>query len=213
LAVNLGSVHVYVTAGDGTLCDASDLFELEQEFPTSLLEAPVHAEADNFDRALTKAGVAHTTSFYGCGIHTWRYWNRDLAAFWPEMEAAFGTSPPVAFDYRSTDAEFSVWGWTIVNDPTRAAEFLDVIGASAAGLGLTGSGLATVKTASYFAPWGIVDLQGAVDRYVTAGKDGRITFTVDLGAAHTLQQYTPAESVLEAVGGYFTSRTVSFRPR
>jgi hypothetical protein len=45
---------------------------------------------------------------------------------------------------------------------------------------------------------------------VTADAEGRLTFTVDLGPAHTAQQYTPAARALEAAGGYWTSRVVRF---
>lgn len=50
--------------------------------------------ARDFDRALTEQGIPHTTDLYGCGIHSWRYWQRDLHAFWPLMVSNFGASPP-----------------------------------------------------------------------------------------------------------------------
>jgi hypothetical protein len=109
-------------------------------------------EARDFDEALRTARIVHTTDFYGCGIHSMRYWQRDLHAFWPLMAHALGSPPPVTFDYRRADPEFSVWGWTFEADANRATESLDIRDASKAGLALTGSGTETVTTAGYFHP-------------------------------------------------------------
>jgi hypothetical protein len=45
---------------------------------------------------------------------------------------------------------------------------------------------------------------------VIANGAGQITFIVDLGAPHTLQQYTAAERVAEASPSYFHTQTITF---
>jgi hypothetical protein len=161
---------------------------------------------DYFVPAARAAGARVTTDFYGCGVHTMRYAERDLHAFWPLMLAAFGSAPPNTFDYRSADADFGVWNWTFHADPNRAAEFLEVRGAGAGGLTLTGSGTETVVTAGMFRPGQTVVVQGALPQRAVADADGRLTLRVDLGAAHHQDQFSG--------GGQpsFVTRVVSFRP-
>jgi hypothetical protein len=212
LAVNLGGVLVYLASGDGVPCDGADVAEITPSNPFTAYEPVSHHETVNLDAALMRAGVAHTADLYGCGIHSvlsWRYYDRDLRAFWPQMRAAFDAPSPASFDFRQADAEFSVWGWTFRADPLRAAEFLDVSDASCGGLGLAGSGTTTVISAPCFASGQTVALAGAVEQSVIADDAGRITFAVDLGSPHAQRQYTPAARILEALGGYFTSRTVT----
>jgi hypothetical protein len=133
--------------------------------------------------------------------------------FWPQMLGAFGRAAPQAFDFRGADHTLAARGWTFTADPRRAPEFLDVADASSHGVGLTGSGLTTVTTAPYFGSGETLALAGAVESSATADGDGRITFTVDLGPPHQFQQYTPAARALEAAGGYFESRTITFATR
>jgi hypothetical protein len=119
----------------------------------------------------------------------------------------------VAFDYRRADPSFSVWGWSLNADPRRAAEFLDIRGASRHGLTLTGSGTTTVTTTSYFAPGRDIILQGARVRSARADRVGRITFTVDLGPPHRNQEYTLQAALAgESRPGYFTTRKVVCDP-
>jgi pimeloyl-ACP methyl ester carboxylesterase len=208
LAVNLGATSVYVGVANGVPCDAQDVERYPAIHPT--FEPGLYDMNRNFDAALTAAGVAHTSEFLACGTHDFRYVNHYLHSFWPQMLAAFGSPAPAAFDYRAADPSFSVWDWTFAAEPARPAEFLDVADASCAGVGLTGSGPITVTTAPCFSDGDTVALAGATDDEATADDEGRITFTVDLGAAHTNQQYMPAARALEAAGGYWTSRVVRF---
>jgi diacylglycerol O-acyltransferase / trehalose O-mycolyltransferase / mycolyltransferase Ag85 len=208
LAPNYAGVTVYSAAGDGRPCDEEDVRVLATGAePTDHVEAWIRAMSDGFDSALTRAGVPHTYDAYGCGIHDWRYMQRDLHTFWPLMLDAFGTPPPHEFDFRSADQKFSVWDWTFETDPARAAEFLDVADASCGGLGLTGSGTTTVTTASCFEAGEAVLVDGET---INADDAGRMTFTVDLGPAHEHQQYTPAARALEIAGSYWTAKTVTF---
>jgi S-formylglutathione hydrolase FrmB len=216
LARNLGGRSVAVFVGNGIPCDSEDLL-IAFHVPTSVLgyvETGAREQAGQFHTALVEAGIAHRFDAYDCGVHSYRYVQRDIHFWWPQMFAALGRAAPDTFDLRSADAEFSAWGWTFAADPRRALEFLDVADAGVRGVGLTGSGLTTVKTAGLFASGQRVDvLVDDVVKVATADGEGRITFTVDLGPAHETQQFTPVAQALEALGGYFTSRAVSFRER
>jgi hypothetical protein len=156
------------------------------------------------------------TDFQSCGVHLPSNANHDLSVFWPQMLAAFGDRPPPqAFDFLTSDVSTEVWGWTFGADPTRAPEFLDVRGASQRGLQLMGSGAESVLTGALFRPrqWVIVGGAAAMPQAVQADDDGRIAFGVDLGPAHTLEEYTAAEQAAAAANpGYFVTRDVCFTP-
>jgi S-formylglutathione hydrolase FrmB len=215
LAPNLGGVDVTIFTGNGVPCDARDLAEASSTLPPFTLGEPlIRKWAMDLDRALTSANVTHTLDDYsgvtGCGVHTYRYAERDIHVWWNPLLASFGSQPPSSFDYRRADPVFSVWGWTLTSETTRAAEFLDVTDASASGVTLTGSGVETVTTAGYFAPGSVLALTGAVEQIASADDAGRIMFHVDLGPAHEFEQYTPQQRIFEALGGYWTTRIVSF---
>lgn len=211
LAPNLGGMSVFLSVGNGVPCNSDDAGRAVTAFPLSDVEPVARDMAQSFSDAMSDAGVAHTTCFPDCGIHDYPYFGEGLHRFWPQMLAAFGSSTPDAFDYRTTDGTFSVWGWTFEADGGRAAEFLDATSASCGGLTLHGSGLTKVTTANCFAPGSVVGLAGASDSAAVADADGRIIFSVDLGPAHDFQQYTPVARVMEAAGGYWTMKTVAFQ--
>src|SRR3954471_1717818 len=190
LASNLRTTSVYVASGNGVPCGPEDpidrpTYEFEPGDAGTLVMA-----RDYFDPAARAAGAHVTEDFYGCGVHTMRYAERDLHAFWPLMLAAFGGAPPANFAYRSADPDFSVWNWTFHADPKRAAEFLEVRDAGVHGLTLTGSGTETVITAGMFRPGQTVAVGGALPANAVADADGRLTLRVDLGAPHAEAQLT-----------------------
>jgi S-formylglutathione hydrolase FrmB len=216
MASNYAGVALTLFAGDGTPCDAEDLE------PDTVLtfwppmfwaaEAGALEGARHLSAALDAAGVAHVFDAYGCGVHSYRYVQRDLHTWWQPMFEAFGSPAPALFDHRRADVTFSVWGWTFTADPARAPEFLDIADAACHGVGLSGSGMTQVTTAPCFEPGDdvVIRVAGFSEQTVTAGSDGRVTFTVDLGPPHEHQQYTPAARALESAGGYWTSRAVTF---
>ncbi|MEC3919359.1 alpha/beta hydrolase [Nocardia sp. CDC160] len=196
LAANLRGVSNYVRTGNGVPCDGQDIanFAVPQEgpgtYPFQFTEQVVAQGSRGLIHGMQREGVAFTGGTEGCGTHSWRYWQQDLHEFWPQMTAAFGTAAPATFDYRRVDPEFSVWGWDFAADPQRAAEFLDIRSASRSGLTLTGSGTETVTTAGYYPPGASVRIDdGTQVREIVSDASGRLTFTVDLGPAHTVQQY------------------------
>lgn len=84
-AGRLRGLDVYVATGDGTPCSASDLPYAAYGFP--LAEAAIARTVDDLDHALTANHVRHTTDRYGCGLHWWPWWQRDLHTWWPRMSA------------------------------------------------------------------------------------------------------------------------------
>lgn len=204
LAPNFGGITTYAAAGNGQPCDLQDVETMV--IPFADVEPAAHGGTQDWDAALTAAGVPHTTDLYGCGIHWWRYWQRDLHVFWPIMLDAFGTPAPKSFSYRRADPDFTVWDWSFKADAGRAAEFLDLSHVSKGGLTLTGSGTETVTTAPLFSPSQVVQLTGAQQSTATADAQGRITFTVDLGPPDTHQQYAPGSP-----NPTLTTRAVTFQ--
>jgi len=140
-------------------------------------------------------------------VHTMRYAERDLHAFWPVMLDAFGSPAPASFDYRGVDPDISVWGWTFHADPHRAPEFLEIRGAGPSGLTLTGSGTETVVTAAMFRPHQPVTVSGAQPEAARADAEGWLTIRVDLGPPHTEEQFSPGSSQPD-----FVTRVVHFTP-
>jgi S-formylglutathione hydrolase FrmB len=206
LASNLRTTSIYVASGNGVPCSPDDPIDR----PTFAFEpgdaGTLVMTRDYFDPAARAAGAHVSEDFYGCGVHTMRYAERDLHAFWPLMLAAFGGAPPPKFDYRSADADFAVWNWTFHADPKRATEFLEVRGAGAGGFTLTGSGTETVVTPDMFRPGQAVAVEGAEPASALADADGRLTLRVDLGAAHRDDQFSGQGQPS------FVTRIVRFKP-
>lgn len=95
LAAKLRGTAVYFATGDGTPCDDADREVLARESPKNPLRAiePVVRDAnDTFRQALVAAGVQHHYNAYGCGIHSWRYWERELQGWWPRMMREFAAT-------------------------------------------------------------------------------------------------------------------------
>jgi diacylglycerol O-acyltransferase/trehalose O-mycolyltransferase len=216
LATNLRGISLYESAGDGVPTSE----ELMSGGPTVVLgsdtEAEVRQQSDAFHRALERASIAHTYVRH-VGTHNYFYWVPEMHEWAKTMMIdTFNhpSAPPAAFDYRSADPSFSVWGWSFHADPARAMEFLDVEQALDGSVTLIGSGTTTVETAPLFSPGQTVTVSDDAGeaRDVVADGDGRITFSATLGTAHTTQQYTAAALVPARLPGYFTRRVVTFKP-
>ena len=209
LAPSLRGLSLFHSSGTGVACGPEEA----STSPVLVgIEQVIHETNEAFDRRLTELGIAHT--YRGrCGTHngwTLGHWARDFEA-WLETSLAFGARQPASFDYRRVDPGFSVFGWSFAADPRRAPEFLDLRSVSRAGLTVTGSGLTHMRTPRLFRPNQPVCVrQGATWSATRADRTGRLALAVDLGEPHQLQQYTPAQRVLEAAGGYFRTVTVTF---
>jgi S-formylglutathione hydrolase FrmB len=231
LVRNLRGVVLRHTTGTGVPC-VGDRPE------SGTLEAAIHPMNVSFDLKLTQAGVAHEYLPRLCGTHEWHHWEAALTAWLPTLLATFADPPPppAAFDHRSAEQQVSVWGWSFTAHRP-AVELLDLTGVSPAGLSLTGSGPVDVVTpptyvpgASYLltsraagvltVPVGLVPPLGTVgagpvaERAVSADDEGRLAFTVDLGPAHTVNQWSPEGVLAEAAapGAYLQTATVTIAP-
>jgi hypothetical protein len=210
-------MSIRLSTGNGIPCDQTDANDYPEIFP--VFEPIAYVDTQHFAAALDTADIPHTdeppnigAAGQPCGTHSFRYFQRYLHDFWPQMIATFGATPPASFDYRRADPTFSVWGWTFDADPARAGEFLDIRDASCNGLTVQGSGVEMITTAPCFNPGEPVRFNGGPRvRVLRADRSGRLTFGVELGPAHTLQQYTLAEVATEAAGGtdYWTTRRVA----
>jgi S-formylglutathione hydrolase FrmB len=209
LARNLRDISVYISSANGVPCDDQVNADPFLEYAESV----VYLMSRSFDQALTDAGVAHTTNFQTCGIHQFSNSNQALAEFWPQMFEAFGRKRPYRFDYRTGDVSASAWSWSFDSLSGRAPELLDITGASARGLSLTGSGTVRVTTAPLFDRYERVVVSGLAHLPATlyADHEGRISFDVRLEAPHVLEQFTAAERAAQAAEpGYFATRNVVF---
>ena len=103
--------------------------------PDAPTEAAIHVLNLAFHNALTSAAIPHQWRETTFGTHSWPYWQDDLHQVLPLVLDAFAHPPaqPGAFDYRTADPTFSVWGWSFASDRL-AREFVDLYVASKAGL-------------------------------------------------------------------------------
>ena len=177
-------------------------------------EAAIRLTGVSLHERLDALGIDHLWDDYGNGVHTWPYWERGLQITWPRWLAiaAADAPSPTSFSYRSAAPTFSIYGWDVVLQRD-AAEFARLDVASASELTLTGAGAATVVTPATYEPGRRYEVTaGDSISTLRAGRDGRLEIALDLGPAHTYQQYTPQADLLEAAGGYFTSVRVSIVP-
>jgi len=201
LAENLHATDLVLRHGNGLPAE-------EDESP-DWGETAIRLTGVSLHDRLTSLGIDHVWDDYGNGVHTWRYWERGLQQTWPRWLAiaAADAPAPQAFSYRAVEPEFDVYGWQ-VSLAREALEFsaLEVAGPRA--FTLTGSGAAVVTTPPVFRPNGRYAVQVDGRRAeVRAGRDGRLRLELDLGPAHTAQQFTPAADAQSALPGYF--RTVA----
>jgi S-formylglutathione hydrolase FrmB len=183
LADNLHSVHLFVASGNGL----DGPYDTTPNPEASAIEAGANLEGEGFTDALSEAGVAVTTSFYGPGTHTWPYWQADLRAFLTFLQASWAAplpAPPgVPFSYRSTAAAFSAWGWSFAVAGRNLPAFTDLTDVTSGGLTIRGGGTVTVTTPPVYQPRSAWTVQAgpAPAEAVTADAEGRLTFTVALG--------------------------------
>jgi len=186
LVPNFRGQRIYLAVGTGDPCDQRDLTDLQFGNERAVRDGIVALDA-----ALKREDVDVSADFDKCGVHSFRYAERDLHRFWPLMLGAFGREAPTRVSHRRAAGAFTAYGWRVTPDPRRAPEFLDLRDADASGATLTGSGLTHVLTAPLFGPGTVIDVRGAgVAQAVTAGPDGRASFVVDLGPPATTAQYT-----------------------
>jgi S-formylglutathione hydrolase FrmB len=215
LADNLRGVDLQVRTGEGTPTEVGDPTN-----PTSAVacveEAGIYKTSVDFHQALLADGIPHVWQDYGPTCHGPDEFRREFTDSLPGLASDFAQPRPAprTFDYGSVEPQFTIWGWRVDADPSRALEFLQMRGAGRNGLTLIGSGNTSVTTPPFFHGRQAVDVispDGTIT--VTPDDAGRLHFTVDLGHPHTNQQYTPASELAgDGNPGYFTTVTVRFVP-
>jgi S-formylglutathione hydrolase FrmB len=172
-------------------------------------EAAIRQTGISFHDRLTALGIPHVWEDYGNGVHTWPYWEWGLQRVWPRwLKLAAADAPdPTAFRYRSTDPDWSVYGWHVTMHRS-VAEWASLAVTGPRTFTLTGSGAASVTTPPSFRPHAAYALSTAA--IVRADRSGRLHLQVDLGPSHADQEYTPPAQAAEAAQGaaYFRSVTV-----
>lgn len=193
LAENLRGMDVQVRTANGVLNMGIGENPFSADLVSCVVEAGVYAASVSMHGILDKLGVPHLWKDYGAGCHTPPNFKRQtidtLAVFARNFAAAGTASAPTRFDYKSIEPSFDVWGWHVDADSRRALEFMDLDDVDSTGITLTGSGRTTITTPPLFQGKSIVWLSGATDRWTRPDTNGRISFTVDLGAPDQIQQY------------------------
>jgi diacylglycerol O-acyltransferase / trehalose O-mycolyltransferase len=195
LASNLRGVRLFVRSGDGTPgpfdsptkpVDPGEATVWQARLAT---EAGAHAMAENFLRALRKAGIRGVDAGFYAGSHSHPYWTREFRAFVTWLRAQLRRPPaaPDAFTVASAHLSFSAWGWSF-RAHRRAREFA-YLRVRAGSLTVTGSGDLDVTTPALYRPRMTYAVQiGQRTKHVRADRRGRLAFRLDLGPSHTKQQ-------------------------
>lgn len=185
LAENLGNTKLFIRTGDGRRPGAP--------VATDPLEIGVHEMANNMHNELERLKIPHSFVDYGEGTHTAEFWQEGLHITLPQQLEIANQEPtqPQQFSFRSIDPNFNVFGWQ-VSIKRQVLEFARLGEVSPSGFVLSGSGLATVKTAAWFKPNAIYTVAlGDVRKVLESDSDGRLEIVVDLGPSRTTQQYRP----------------------
>jgi S-formylglutathione hydrolase FrmB len=185
LAPNLAGTDVFVSGGNGQY----GVLDPPLTPPDWLtLESSTERRSRRFVDRMQALGLPVTTDFYGNGMHSYRYWNRELGRALPLLTAAVADdrTPPSEFTYRSTERRFSVWGWTFQIEDRALPAFTDVK-VDGDTIATTGNGTLVVTTPPRFTPGGSYTVGG---RNVRADDDGRVRFSLAMGS--TAEAYTAA---------------------
>lgn len=168
----------------------------------ALIESYAHTESADMHGRLGELGIAHVWDDYGAGDHSWPYWQRDLRETLPDIMAAFAhpPAPPSPFTFTAVEGDYSVYGWHVTLNRA-ALEFSTLADASRAGFTLSGSGTATVTTASLYRPAvtyvvRVTDAGGGHSTTLHADGAGRLSIPVSLAPSNPYQQFTAQASAL-----------------
>lgn len=204
LASNLRGLDIQVRTANGILNPEIGEGDQPADALSCVVENGVYQGSTSFNETLDSLKVPHLWKDYGNGCHTPENFTREvvdtLNAFTDDF--ANPLADPKTFNYRSIEPDFDIWGWQIKADPDRALEFMTVEGGGNA-LSLTGTGKTSVISPPLYKGLKKVDVNGKV---TVPSADGRLAFKVDLGKAHTVQQYTAGAD------DKFVTRQVSFKP-
>ncbi len=204
LASNLRGMDIQVRTANGVLNPEIGEGDQPADAASCLVENGVYQGSTSFHEELVELGVDHLWKDYGNGCHTPENFTREVVDTMNALAGNFANPAPdpTRFEFKSIEPEFEIWGWKVEADPARALEFM-TIETGENTVALTGSGLTRVTSPPLYRGLKKVDVGSKVVRPTA---DGTVSFQVDLGPAHTVQQYRPG-----AVTG-FARGQVSFKP-
>ena len=194
LAGNLRDLDLQIRSANGNL--NPDIGEVNDS--TAALSCAVEKGTWNASVSLHQRmealKIAHAWTDYGPGCHSIQNFTREVVDTLARFRKVIARPPanPKSFDFRSTEPAFDIWGWKVRADRTRAPEFLR-IRTDRKGVTFTGSGMTRVTTPPRYRRTKKVLVNGRVTR---PGRDGRVTFTVNLGPASKVQQFRPGHPEL-----------------
>ncbi|SMX81448.1 MULTISPECIES: alpha/beta hydrolase-fold protein [Brevibacterium] len=210
LAENLHGLHLWLSAGSGSLEESKD---------RDLLETMVNQQGERFSARLNALDIRHSWFPRTTGLHNWTSWERELGAWLKTLrrqrdyassdhrsiERRGGSpdayrggnssirrgAPRVAdggeFSYLTGHALFDIRGWR-VEISRRRAQIVCFGSVSTAGFSLSGTGSFRVRTPGLYDPGRRYDISvsgptGSNNYSQRADKKGRLTFTGRLAAA------------------------------
>jgi S-formylglutathione hydrolase FrmB len=156
------------------------------------IEYLTHVSTQHFHDHLVAEGIPSYYNDYVYGTHTWAYWTRDLREFVGPMMTAFAhPTTPSTTSYRSIDAQWTQWGWSVSLERAAAQEFTALQGAGRHGFTLEGSGTATVVTPALYrhgssATVSVRSPSGTKTQRMTVGRTGRLRLVLALGTSSTV---------------------------
>ncbi len=180
-------------------------------------EAAIRLTGISFHTRLDQLGIDHLWDDYGNGVHTWPYWEKGLRIAMPRWQAvaAAAEPAPVPFSYTTINPVFSIYGFD-VNIQREVTEFASLQNVTPEQFTLTGSGSAEITTSDWYEADAAyrVRVDDAEPQTLRSDSAGRLHFTVDLGPAHSNQQYTPVALAEELALGdaYFAFVTITISP-
>lgn len=192
LAGNLRGLDLQVRTANGRINQAIGEHPFSIDLISCFVEAGVHDSSVSMHKILDGADVQHLWKDYGDGCHTTPNFQRqviDTLEVFTNNFASQNAQTAPTFDYAAIEPEFKVWDWNVAVDSRRALEFMELSDVGSGGLTLRGSGRTRVTTPPLFGAWQFVRVRGAMDNWTRADESGRITFSVDLGWPHWIQQY------------------------
>jgi S-formylglutathione hydrolase FrmB len=200
LAENLADTNLFLYTGNGQPGrydpnPAIDPASVAANGGPEGIEWLVGQDNQLFENRLVSLGIPNSWNAYGPGTHTWPYWADDLAQSLSQIVADFGRPPPAKVHYTTTDASYSVYGWSVAVSRS-AREFSTLAGADAGGFSLSGSGSAEVVTPPDYTPGSthvVTVTEGAGPSStvtLVADSSGHLHLAVPLGPPNPYQEYT-----------------------
>ena len=192
LAANLRGLDLQIRSANGTLNPAIGEGGDPNDTLSCFVEEGTWNASVSLHQKMKALRLPHAWVDYGAGCHSLQNFRREVIDTLARFKKVFAKPPsaPKTFDFRSIEPRFDAWGWSVRADRKRALEFLRVK-TYRRGVILTGSGRTRVTTPPRYRGAGKVRVNG---RAIRPSRNGRLTFTVDLGPPHAVQQYRPGYS-------------------